>query len=517
MLTSWWSDLVPGLGDPAPSGINALVAVAAVVVIVATLSVRLAHRTGLPTLLLYLALGLAIGESGLGVQFSDVELTQNLGLLALALIIAEGGLTTSWRTLRPALWPSLLLASVGVVVSVVVVGAGAHLLLGLDWRTSLLIGAVLSSTDAAAVFSVLRNLPLRGRVGRVVESESAMNDPLAVIFVALLAEEHWASATWWATGGQVVYQLVVGALVGLAVGRGGQWLLERAALPSSGLYPVATLAFALLAYAGGVLLAASGFVAAYLAGLWLGNAPLPHRRATVGFVESAALLAQMGLFILLGLLASPQRLPDVVVPALVVGVLLTFVARPLSVLVCMLPFRMPWREQAFLSWAGLRGAVPIVLATIPATAGVPGSQQIFDVVFVLVVVFTLVQAPALPFVARRLRVEAAGDAQEMEVDSAPLDELRAELLQFTVVPGSRLAGVYLDELRLPDGAVVSLVVRQGTPVVPDRSTVLRTHDKVLVVADRDVRDRTEQRLRDVSRAGRLARWLDEPPPGPPAR
>lgn len=489
--------------------VNLVVAFAAVVVIVAALSVRLAHRTGLPTLLLYLALGLAIGEAGLGVPFEDVELTQNLGLLALALIIAEGGLTTSWRTMRPAMWPSLVLASVGVVVSVLVVAVGAHLLLGLDWRTALLLGAVISSTDAAAVFSVLRSLPLRGRLGAVVESESAMNDPLAVIFVVLLSSDAWESATAWETAARVVYQLVTGALVGLAVGRGGAWLLGRAALPSAGLYPIATLALAVLAYTGGALAAASGFVAAYVAGVLLGNASLPHRRATLGFVESAALMAQMGLFILLGLLASPARLPDALLPALVVGVVLTFVARPLSVAVSMLPFRMPWREQAFLSWAGLRGAVPIVLATIPATTGVAGSRQIFDIVFVLVVVFTLAQAPTLPSVARRLGVEAAGDAYAMEVDAAPLDDMRAELLSLDVVPGSRLAGVYLDELRLPQGAVVTLVVRDGASFVPDRHTALRTGDRLLVVAARDVRDVAERRLREVARGGRLARWRDE--------
>ena len=502
-----WSDLLVGLADP--GNVNLVVAVSAVVVIVAALSVRLATRSGLPTLLIYLGLGLALGESGLGVNFSDVGLAQTLGLLALALILVEGGLTAQWRAMRPALVPALLLASVGVAVSVGVVAAGAHYLLGLEWRTALLLGAVVSSTDAAAVFSVLRTLPLRGRVGPIVESESALNDPLVVILVVLLSSDAWGSVSPWVWAVQIIYQIVVGAIIGLLVGRGGQWLLERAALPAAGLYPLAILALGMLAYSAGALVSASGFVAAYLAGLWLGNAHLPHRRPTLAFAESAGLLAQMGLFVMLGLLATPSRLPAALLPALLVGVVLTFVARPLSVLVCSVPFRIPWRQQVFLSWAGLRGAVPIVLSTIPATAGVPGAPQVFDVIFVLVVLFTLVQAPTLPLVARRLGVAAEGEAREMEVESAPLDYMDAELLQVAVVPGSRLHGVYVNELRLPPGAVVTLVVRDGTSLVPDANTSLRTGDQLLVVATRAVRDTTERRLRDVSRHGRLARWLEE--------
>jgi cell volume regulation protein A len=495
------SDLLDAAGRS-----DVLVAVFAVVIIVAALTVRLARRTGLPSLLLYLALGLAIGEAGLGLQFSDVQLTQTLGLLALALILTEGGLTTQWSTMRPALGPSLLLSSLGVGISVAVVGSGTHYLLGLDWRTSLLLGAIVSSTDAAAVFSVLRTLPLRGRLGAIVESESALNDPPVVILVALFASDAWLRADPWAMAGQLVYQLAAGAVIGLIVARAGQWLLERAALPAAGLYPLATLALGMLAYAVGTILGASGFTACYLAGLWLGNAPLPHRRATMSFANSAALLAQMSLFIMLGLLASPTRLPGALLPALVVGFVLTFVARPLSVLVCALPFELRWREQVFLSWAGLRGAVPIVLTTIPATAGIPGAHKIFDVIFVLVVVYTLVQAPTLPFAARRLGVSQDGASRELEVESAPLDELHADLLQLTVEPSSRLHGVYLRELRLPAGAVVTLVVRDGESLVPDEHTALRVGDQVLVVAGRACRDRTEQRLIEVSRAGRLARW-----------
>jgi cell volume regulation protein A len=500
-------------GDPNPTNVHLMVAGGAVVLVVAALAVRLGTRTGLPSLLIYLGVGLAVGEAGLGFEFSDVAFTQTLGLLLLALILTQGGLTTQWSTMRPALGPALTLASAGVGVSVLVVGAGAHYLLGYEWRTALLLGAVISSTDAAAVFSVLRTLPLRGRLGYVVESESALNDPPVVILVTLLASDAWESATPWSTAGQIVYQLAAGAVIGLAVGRAGQWLLEHAALPAAGLYPLATLAFGLLAYSAGVLTSSSGFVACYLAGLWLGNASLPHQRSTIAFSESAALLSQMALFVMLGLLASPSRLPGALLPALVVGFVLTFVARPLSVALTLLPFDLRWREQVFLSWAGLRGAVPIVLTTIPVTAGVAGAEKIFDIIFLLVVVYTLVQAPTLPLAARRLGVAAEADVLELDVESAYLDDARADLLQVTVTAGSRLRGVYIDELRLPPGAHVTLVMRDEDAFVPSGGTVLRTGDRLLVVADRSSRRAAEDRLRAVSRGGRLAGWQDSPATG----
>jgi potassium/hydrogen antiporter len=490
--------------------LNLVLAAGSLVLLVAVGAVRLSTRVGLPSLLAYLALGLLLGESGLGIQFENAALAQALGLSALAVILAEGGLTTRWSTVRPAVGFAAVLATVGVAVSVGVTVVLAHLTLGMEWRTAILIGAVVSSTDAAAVFSVLRRLPLRGRLAAVLEAESGFNDAPTVILVTLVASEAWGTTSPLLFVGTVTYELAAGAVIGLAVGRAGQVLLARSALPAAGLYPLATMGLALLGYATAGLAHASGFLAVYLAALWLGNARLPHRRAVLGFAEGLAWLAQIGLFVLLGLLASPSRLPAAVLPAVVVGFSLLLLARPLSVAVSALPFRIPWREQAFLSWAGLRGAVPIVLATIPLTERLPAGEQIFDVVFVLVVVFTLVQAPTLPFVARRLAVgDPSGAAQDLSVDVAPLDNMRADLVQLAIPPASRLAGVYLDELRLPPGAAVTLIARGTTTLVPDRNTRLAVGDQLVIVATAEARAATERRLRAVSRAGRLARWLGE--------
>ena len=489
--------------------IDVAVLIAAAVLLVAVGLMRLSMRLGVPSLLLYLAIGVAIGEAGLGIRFDNATLTRTLGTFALVLIVAEGGLTARWSTLRPVLGVSSVLATVAVVVSTVVVGVIAHFTVGIDWRLALIYGAVLSPTDAAAVFSTLRRLRLRRRLVATLEAESGMNDAAAVLLVVLLSTGELGQHPWWYELLVMLYELGLGALLGGAVGWLGAWVLRRGALPAAGLYPITTIGLAALAYATGTVLHASGFIAVYVAGVVLGNARLPHRQAILGFADGLAWLAQIGLFVLLGLLVSPSRLDEAILPALVVGLALVLVARPLSVAVSATPFRIGWREQAFLSWAGLRGAVPIVLATIPLSLGVEGAGELFDAVFVLVVVFTLVQAGTLPPVARALGVTGAAEATELNVETAPLARMGADLLQLDIEPGSRLSGVYLDELRLPVGAVVTLIVRDGSGFVPVRDTRMRAGDSLLIVATAPVRDEAERRLRAVSRRGRLARWFHE--------
>ena len=314
----------------------------AAVLLAAVIAVRVASRVGMPGLLAFLLVGLALGESGLGIRFDDEELAQLVGFAALAVILAEGGLTTRWQDIRPVIGLSVVLSTVGVLTSVAAVAVCAHLLLGFDWRMGILIGAVVSSTDAAAVFSVLRRLPLRRRLSATLEAESGFNDPPTVILVSVVASDAWETASPWGIGGLVVYELIAGAAFGLFVGFAGQWLLNRVALPASGLYPISAIAIPLLAFGAAGLLHASGFLAVYVAGLVLGNASLPHRNATLGFAEAIAWVAQIGMFVLLGLLASPGRLDDALVPALVVGAALLLVGRPLSVIVSAIPFRLPW-------------------------------------------------------------------------------------------------------------------------------------------------------------------------------
>jgi cell volume regulation protein A len=493
------------------STVTVALAIGSVVVLVAAVALRVADRLGLPSLLLYLALGIGLGESGLGVPFEDAELTQTLGVAALVVILAEGGLTTRWSDVRRAIGPGVTLATVGVAVSVGVTATATVWLLDTSWGFALLLAAVISSTDAAAVFAALRRLPIPRRLAAAIEAESGLNDAPAILLVAAVATQivTGEGPAWWVTAGVVVLELVGGAVVGVALGFGGAALLRRVALPVAGFYPLAMLAICVLAFAAASLAHLSGFVAVYLCGVVLGNGALPHRSASIGFAEGMASLAQIGLFVLLGLLASPGRLGEALLPALVVGGVLLLLARPLSVVLSLAWFRVPWRHQAFVSWAGLRGAVPIVLATFPLTYDVPGATVIFDTVFVLVVVFTLVQGWSMPWVARRLRIAAPVTPRDVEVESAPLDELDADLVQLTVPDGSRLHGVYLPELRLPQDAAVVLVVRDGRSFVPDETTRLMRGDQALLVSARRSRPEAERRLRAVSRAGRLASWRGE--------
>jgi cell volume regulation protein A len=483
--------------------------VGAAVVIAAIVAARMAHGVGLPGLLLFLGLGLALGEAGIGVRFDNAGLAEALGLSALVLILAEGGLTTHWAHARSAAPSALALATAGVAVSILFVAALTHWLLPFPWRDALLLGAVLAPTDAAAVFSVLRRLPLPPQLAGVLEAESGLNDPPAVLAVTLLSELGPHTPSPALILGVVAYQLAAGAAIGAAVGFVGALGLRKVALPASGLYPIAVLALVVASYGVASLARTSGFLAVYLAALVLGNTRLPHGPATRGFAEGIGWLAQIGLFVMLGLLASPARLPGQVLPALVIAALLMLIARPAAVLTSTLLVRMPWRQQAFLSWAGLRGAVPIVLTTIPMNAALPGATRLFDLVFIVVIVNIALQGPTLPIAARRLKVIAPAEPLDIDVEAAPLEALHAEVLQTQIPAGSKLHGVEIFELRLPAQANIALIVRDRRGFVPQPTTALQAGDRLLIVASAAVREQTERRLRAVGRAGKLAGWFGE--------
>jgi cell volume regulation protein A len=397
----------------------------ALILVLAVIAVRVSRRFGLPTLLLYLGIGMLLGNNVFGIELSDPWPTEHSGLGALVLILTEGGLTTRWANVRPALGLGASLATVAVAVSIAVAGTSVHFLMGFDWRTSLTWGAVLSSTDVAAVFSVLRRVGVKRRLGAALELESGLND--APVVIAVLLFSGGGEITWTAPL-LVVYELAAGAVIGLALGFAGAWWLRRGALPANGLYPLAVLAVTVGAYSVAQFAHSSGFLATYLAALVLGNSTLPQRASTLAFAEGLGWIAQIGLFVVLGMYVDVSKLPAALVPGLIIGLTVLILARPLSVMAAALPFKVPWREQAFLSYSGLRGAVPIVLALVPLTVGQQHSAELVAVIVVAVVIYTLLQGTTLPAVARLLRVIDTGAAHEMQIDVSALEDLGAHVL-----------------------------------------------------------------------------------------
>jgi cell volume regulation protein A len=490
-----------------PEQMGRLLLVGASVTLVAILAVRLTLRAGFPSLVVYLLIGVLLGSAGAGIRLDDPDVAAALGYAGLVLILAEGGLTTHWPDYRQGLRIGIALATIGVAVGVTLMSLGLHYLLGMPWELAVILAAVIAPTDSAAVFAILRRVPIPRRVGAALEAESGLNDAPTAVLVTLLSAGSALDHGVLGFAGLVVYQLAAGVAIGLAVGFGGAWVMRRAALPSSGLYPLSVLCLCVVAYGAGALALASGFAAVYTAALVLGNAELPHRGATRSFAEGLGWLAQIGIFVMLGLLVTPGDLEvTVVLEALLVGFLLSFVARPVLVAVSSLFARTPWNEQVFIAWAGLAGAVPIVLATIPLSEGVDRAGELFNIVFVMTVVYTLLTGPTLPLAARILRVAVPEEPRDPEIEAAPLEQVAADLLQVSITQRSRMHGVEVSELRLPVGALVTLIVRDGETLVPDGRTVLRRGDSLLVVTPRRLRERTEERLRSISRGGRLADW-----------
>lgn len=393
--------------------------------VMTVLAGSLSSKFGLPALLGFLALGMLAGSEGPGgINFSDYGLAQGVGVLCLVFILFSGGLDTEWRQVRGALTPALLLATVGVVISAAVVAGAAVLLLDFTPTQGFLLGSVVASTDAAAVFAVLRSrgMPLSNEVQSLIELESGSNDPMAIFLVAaavLLITVPETSA--WLLVPAFGIEMAVGAGIGLGVGLAFPLLLRMARLHVGGLSLVVSIAAALLSYGIAGLMGGNGFLAAYLAGIVAGAREFPDKRTVLLFQDGLAWLAQVVMFLTLGLLVYPTDLPGVVGPGIAVTAVLMLVARPLSVFLCLAPFRRyGWRAKLFVSWAGLRGAVPIVLATFPIVAGIAGAQAIFDIVFFVVLVSTIIQGPTLGWLARRLRL----DAQPGATPAAPLPNAR---------------------------------------------------------------------------------------------
>lgn len=469
----------------------------------------LAGRLRLPGLVLVLVLGMVIGSDGLTlINFHDYELAQGAAVLALGLILYEGGLSSGWAEIKPVFGPSIMLATLGTLLTAGLTAIVALFLIDeLTGLEALMLGSTVAATDAAAVFAVLRGSTLRRKIARTLEGESGVNDPIAILLVLGTIE-----AVNHADFGLLdavclgVSELAIGAVIGLAVGYLGSVVLRNVTLPSAGLYPVASVAFAALAFGGAQTAHGSGFLAVFLAGLVIGSSSSPARRTVITFHEGLAWVAQLALFLLLGLLVNPEQLVEFIVPGTAIAIMTAVIARPLAALLVAYGFSLP--ERIILGWAGLRGATPIVFATFPVTEQIPHGQTIFNVAFFVVLLSTVLQGLTIEPVARWLGVTSDESAIPAPlVEPVLLNRLGAETMQFPVRKGDAIEGRPVRELGLPREALLNVIVRRDRAIPPRGSTIIQEDDQLHVL----VRQEVAMEFRELMR-----RWRTGPV-GPPER
>ncbi|HKB51833.1 MAG TPA: potassium/proton antiporter [Solirubrobacterales bacterium] len=479
-----------------------LILVAGALLAAGIVGALLADRVRIPGLLLFLALGMLAGSEGIGgIEFDNTELARTLGTIALVLILFEGGLTAGWSEIRPVLGTAASLATIGTVVTAILAGLAAKWIFGLSTLEGMIVGAAIAATDSAAIFAVLRRSTLEKRLARSLEGESGMNDPVALLLVIGFID--WIQQPGYGLAdmaGLLALKLALGAAVGLALGRLAVAALNRVRLPTDGIYPVATIAIAALAYGLAEVVHGSGLLATYLTALALGSSSIPARRTVVAFHEGVGWVAQIGLFILLGLLVFPSTLGDVALEGLALSAVLILIARPLAAFAATLLSPLGMRERTMLGWAGLRGATPIWLATFPVVAGVGAGQELFSIVFFVVVTSTLVQGASFEPLARRLGLTTDEPALPRRLlESGRIRRMGGDVVSYRLRPGAAAAGHVVRELGLPREALVNVIVRDGRAIPPRGSTEVREGDELHILVRGELREKVEELTRQWHR------------------
>jgi cell volume regulation protein A len=469
-----------------------LLLIAGAVLVGAVAAAFAAGRLGLPVLVAFLGLGMALGSDGPGgIDFDDADLARTIGVVGLVAILFEGGLTTPWRGIRPVITPAAVLATLGVVVTAAVTAAAGGVLFDLSARSALVLGAVVASTDAAAVFATLRFTPLRRRLARLLEAESGLNDPMAVaLTIGFIDWVQHPSDPGVDVVVIVVQELSVGLVVGLVLGAAAAHLAQRVPESLTPFAPVGTIGVAAVSYGAAAVIGGSGFLAVYLVGLRLGNTWTTFRRSVVSFHQGLAFVAQVALFLVLGLLVFPSELGEVALASLALTVVLLVVARPAAVWLSTAWLGFTNVERLFLSWAGLRGAVPIVLATFALSEGIGASNTIFNAVFFVVLVSAVVQGPTIEPLARRLGLVARHRPHAVAPLEQPVSS-SLDLLEYAVEPDDAIVGMRVRELGLPRDALVAVIVRAGEPIPPRGRTTVEPGDRLYVLAHASSRPAVE--------------------------
>ncbi|MGI9020240.1 MAG: potassium/proton antiporter [Solirubrobacterales bacterium] len=471
---------------------------------IALLASLVAAQIRVPGLVLFLGIGMLVGSDALGwVDFSDYELERDVGVLAIALIIFEGGLAAGFSEIRPVLRPAIALAVLGTIATAVVTGFAAAWLFDLSILEGMLLGSIVASTDAAAIFAVLRGSTLRRRLARTLEGEAGFNDPVAALLV--LGFIDWIQDPGYGVvdmAGSMALELGIGLAAGLAVGWASVWAFKTLKFGSSGLYPVASITAAALAFGLAEVAHGSGFLSVYLTGLMLGSARIPAKRSIVTFHEGLAWVAQLITFLTLGLLVFPSALPDVAVEGTILALVLAVVARPLATYLATVGAGFTLAERTALGWAGLRGAIPVVFATFPVIAGVGQGTQIFNIVFFAVLVSTVLQGTTFEYVARALRVTTSRPALPKPLtETGTIRALGAEVVEYPVAADDAAVGARVRDLGLPRDALVNVIIRDDRALLPRGSTRIEAHDSIHMVISQDVAGELE---------GLLYRWHHGP-------
>jgi len=463
---------------------------AAILLLISVLVSKISDRFGIPALLLFLILGMLAGSEGIGgIYFDDPALMQFIGIIALVLILFSGGLSTEWANARPVLKEGILLTTLGVLITGIIVGFFATVLLGLSLLEGLLVGAIVSSTDAAAVFAVLRSkgISLKKKLKPLLELESGSNDPMAIFLtIGLIQLITNPGSSLLNLIGLFFQQMLIGAVIGYGMGKVMQYLINHLKLGYEGLYPVLTLSLVFITFGLADFLKGSGFLAVYIAGIVLGQQDFLHQKSLMHFHDGMAWIMQIVMFLALGLLVFPSQVAPITGVALLIAGCLMFIARPISVFISLIPSKLGWREKTFISWVGLRGAAPIILATFPLVARLEQANLIFNIVFFVVLTSVLMQGTSLAPVAKLLKVDAPIIPKRMyPIEYVPMTGLKGELKELPVPPGSAMIGKAIFELGLPDEFLIILIARDNDFMMPSGGTVLQGNDTLLVLSDKE--------------------------------
>ena len=476
--------------------VDTLMLLTGLLLLIGIASSKFSARFGVPVLVLFLLVGMLAGSDGIGkIHFEDYQLTHAVGTVALAIILFDGGLRTTISSVKLVWKHASVMATLGVFITSGITGIAASWVLGISWIEGLLLGSIVGSTDASAVFSVLRSggVSLSDRMTSTLEFESGSNDPMAIFLTVGLIEVITGQMNFGpALFGLFLMQMGVGAAVGLLFGVAAKWLVNHINLDSPGMYPILVTACGILSFGLAAALDGSGFLAIYMTGIMLGNSRMVFKRGIFLFHDAAAWLAQIIMFVVLGLLSYPSELIKVSGQGLLIAVVLIFLARPIAVWLSVWPFQFNWREKVFLSWVGLKGAVPITLAIYPLLFGVDNAMLLFNVVFFVVVLSALVQGWTLPQVAKALKLEVPSKpVPPLTLEISSLKQVDSDVIDFTVNEHSRAAGCLVRDLALPDGVVIALIAREQQVIPPQGNTRIEAGDHAILVVRPETRPLVE--------------------------